>query len=305
MERARGRGNSLVERALRYDRLLVIAGVLAVIVLSWTYLLAGAGTMQEMDGMLMPMSSGPWTAGRALVMLLMWTVMMAAMMLPSAAPMILFYAAIARGRDTSGMPATSSGIFAAGYVAIWTAFSLAAVALQYGMERLALLSPMMETTSKTLAGGILIAAGLYQWSPLKKTCLQSCRSPLEFVLTHWRSGARGAFVMGLLHGVYCVGCCWMLMLLLFVGGIMNLGWIAGLAILVLAEKLAPAGHWIGRGAGLLLIGWGIAALLYAGATGPGMLHRALGSGDVARRNPSVRYAASHAVPIGGSGVTES
>jgi predicted metal-binding membrane protein len=252
-----------VERALRHDRILVSAGVLAVVVLSWTYLLAGAGTLQEMDGMLMPMSSGPWTPGHALVMLLMWAVMMAAMMLPSAAPMILFYATVARGRGGSVMPATTSGIFALGYIAIWTAFSLAAVALQYGLERLALLSPMMETTSKTLAGGILVAAGIYQWSPLKKTCLQGCRSPLEFVLTHWCPGARGAFLMGVRHGVYCVGCCWMMMLLLFVGGVMNLGWIAGLAILVLVEKLAPAGHWIGRGAGIVLAGWGIAALLHA------------------------------------------
>lgn len=271
MDRARGRGNGLVERALLHDRILVIAGMLAVVVLSWAYLLAGAGTMQEMDGMLMPMSSGPWTFDHALVMLLMWAVMMAAMMLPSAAPMILFYATIARGRGASSTPAASSGMFAAGYVTIWSAFSLAAVALQYGLERLALLSPMMETTSKTMAGGILIAAGIYQWSPLKKTCLQGCRSPLEFMLTQWRPGARGAFVMGLRHGMVCVGCCWMLMLLLFVGGIMNLGWIAGLAVLVLVEKLAPAGHWIGRGAGILLLGWGIAALLHAPSMGPGML----------------------------------
>lgn len=265
MRSARRRGGGLVERALLHDRILVIAGMLSVVVLSWTYLLAGAGTLQEMDGMLMPMSSGPWTLDHVLVMLLMWAVMMAAMMLPSAAPMILLYATIARGRDGSAMPARTSGIFAAGYVAIWTAFSLGAVALQYGLERLALLSPMMETTSVTLAGGILIVAGVYQWSPLKKTCLQGCRSPLEFVLTHWRPGARGAFAMGIRHGVYCVGCCWMLMLLLFVGGVMNLGWIAGLAILVLVEKLAPAGHWIGRGAGVLLAGWGIAALLQADA----------------------------------------
>jgi predicted metal-binding membrane protein len=271
MSSARGRADGLLERALRHDRILVVAGMLAVVVLSWAYLLAGAGTMQEMDGMLMPMSSGPWTLDHVLIMLLMWAVMMAAMMLPGAAPMILLYATIARGRGASSMPATSSGIFAAGYVTIWSAFSLGAVALQYVLERLALLSPMMETTSKTLAGGILIAAGIYQWSPLKKTCLQGCRSPLDFVLTHWRPGARGAFVMGLQHGMYCVGCCWMLMLLLFVGGIMNLGWIAGLAILVLVEKLAPAGHWIGRGAGILLAGWGIAALLHAASVGPGML----------------------------------
>lgn len=263
MGNARGRADGLLERALRHDRILVSAGMLAVVVLSWAYLLAGAGTLQEMDGMLMPMSSGPWTPEHALVMLLMWAVMMVAMMLPSAAPMVLFYATVARGRGGSGMPATNSGIFALGYVAIWTAFSLAAVALQYGLERLALLSPMMEATSMTLAGGILIAAGIYQWSPLKKTCLQGCRSPLEFVLMHWRPGAHGAFMMGVRHGLYCVGCCWMMMLLLFVGGVMNLGWIAGLAILVLVEKLAPAGHWIGRGAGIVLAGWGIAALLHA------------------------------------------
>lgn len=256
-------GDSIVERALRHDRILVIAGVLVVVILSWAYLFAGAGTMQEMDGMLMPMSSGPWTLDYALLMLLMWAVMMAAMMLPSAAPMILLYATIARARHASGVPATASGIFSVGYIAIWTAFSLGAVALQYGLERLALLSPMMETTSVALAGAILIATGIYQWSPLKKACLQRCRSPLEFVLTHWRAGARGAFVMGVQHGTYCVGCCWMLMLLLFVGGVMNLGWIAGLAILVLVEKLAPAGHWIGRGAGILLAGWGIATLLHA------------------------------------------
>jgi predicted metal-binding membrane protein len=271
MDSARWRGGGLVERALRHDRILVSAGMLAVVVLSWSYLLGGAGTLQEMDGMLMPMSSGPWTLDHVLVMLLMWAVMMMAMMLPSAAPMILLYARIARGRDASAMPATASGVFAAGYVAIWTAFSLVAVALQFGMERLALLSPMMQTTSMTLAGGILIVAGIYQWSPLKKTCLQGCRSPLEFVLAHWRPGTSGAFLMGVRHGVYCVGCCWMLMLLLFVGGVMNLGWIAGLAILVLAEKLAPAGHWIGRGAGILLAGWGIAAVLQADLLGPGML----------------------------------
>lgn len=271
MDSACGRDDSIVKRALRHDRMLVIAGLLVVVVLSWTYLLAGAGTMQEMDGMLMSMSPGPWTPDYALLMLLMWVVMMAAMMLPSAAPMILLYATIARGRDARGMPATASGIFAVGYVAIWTAFSLGAVALQYGLERLALLSPMMETTSMALAGGILITAGIYQWSPLKKACLQGCRSPLEFVLTHWRAGARGAFVMGVQHGMYCVGCCWMLMLLLFVGGVMNLGWIAGLAILVLVEKLAPAGYWIGRGVGILLAGWGIAALLHAYSVAPGML----------------------------------
>lgn len=255
------RSDSTADRAVRNDRILVISGVLVVVVLSWAYLFAGAGTMQEMGDMLMPTSSAPWTFRHALLMLVMWAVMMAAMMLPSAVPMILLYATIARGRHARGERVAVSGIFVLGYIAIWTAFSLGAVALQFGLEKAAMLSPMMETTSVTLAAAVLIAAGIYQWTPLKQACLRRCRSPLDFVLTHWRNGAGGAFVMGVQHGVYCVGCCWLLMLLLLVGGVMNPVWIAGLAVLVLVEKLAPAGHWIGRGAGALLIGWGAATLL--------------------------------------------
>lgn len=254
-------GASLFHGALRRERLVVISGLLAVIGLSWAYLLAGAGTMQEMGDMLMPMSFGPWDLSHALVMLAMWAVMMAAMMLPSAAPMILVYGTIARARSARGEEVAGSAVFTAGYVAVWASFSLAAVALQYGLEAAALLSPMMETSSMVLAAAMLIAAGVYQWTPLKQACLRRCRSPLEFVMTQWREGRRGAFVMGTRHGAYCVGCCWLLMLLLFVGGVMNLVWIAGLALYVLVEKLAPAGHWVGRLSGLLLIGWGIAILI--------------------------------------------
>jgi predicted metal-binding membrane protein len=259
-------GATLLERGLRHDRALVAAGLLLVVLLSWLYLFTGAGTMQDMDGMLMPMSAGPWTPAYALLMLLMWSVMMAAMMLPSAAPMILLYARIAAGRQGSG-PAALTGVFALGYLAIWTVFSLAAVALQYALQRLALLSPMMETSSVVLAGVLLVAAGIYQWLPIKQACLRHCRSPLDFVLAHWRTGMAGAFRMGVQHGMLCLGCCWALMLLLFVGGVMNLAWIAGLALLVLAEKLAPAGHWIGRAAGVLLAGWGVATLLHAHQAG--------------------------------------
>ncbi len=252
---------SLIEGALRRDRLLVVLSLLLVVGLSWAYLLAGAGMMQEMGDMLMPMSTQPWTLGYALVVLVMWAVMMAAMMLPSAAPMILLYATIARRRSERGEPATASGAFVFGYLAVWATFSLAAVALQFGLEKAALLSPMMQTTSVALAGAVLIAAGLYQWTRLKQTCLRYCRSPLEFIMMHWRPGARGAFLMGLRHGAVCVGCCWLLMLLLFVGGVMNFAWIAGIALFVLAEKLVPAGHWIGRGAGVVLVIWGVATLL--------------------------------------------
>jgi predicted metal-binding membrane protein len=252
---------SFVEEALRRDRLLVISCLLLVVVLSWAYLLTGAGmSMQAMSDMLTPMSTGPWTLGYAVLVLVMWAVMMAAMMLPSAAPMILLFATIARGRIARGERPSSSGFFTFGYIAVWSAFSLAAAALQFGLERAALMSSMMHTTSVALAGVTLIAAGLYQWTPWKQACLRQCRSPLEFIVTHWRPGARGAFSMGLRHGVYCVGCCWLLMLLLFVGGVMNFAWIAGLALFVLVEKLAPAGHWIGKGAGVLLIAWGAALL---------------------------------------------
>ncbi|CAN7704404.1 MULTISPECIES: DUF2182 domain-containing protein [unclassified Variovorax] len=254
-------GGSLIQGALRRDRLLVISCLLFVVVLSWIYLLTGAGMMQEMGEMLMPMSSGPWTFGHAVIVLVMWAVMMAAMMLPSAAPMILLYATIAQRRSERGECATASGIFAIGYIAVWAAFSLAAAALQFGLEKVAMLSPMMQTTSIALSGAVLIGAGLYQWTPLKHACLRYCRSPLDFIMTHWRPGAGGAFRMGLRHGAVCVGCCWLLMLLLFIGGVMNLAWIAGIALFVLVEKLSPGGDWIGRGAGALLVAWGVATLL--------------------------------------------
>ena len=253
--------HTLVQRVLQRERALVVCGLLGVIGLAWAYLLAGAGTLQEMGGMLMPMSSGPWTLEHALLMFAMWAAMMLAMMLPSAAPMILLYGTIARKRMGRGEEVAGSAFFIAGYVAVWLGFSLVAVALQFGLEAAALLSPMMEASSIALASAVLVGAGAYQWTALKQACLKHCRSPLEFVLAQWREGRRGALAMGLRHGAYCLGCCWLLMLLLFVGGVMNLAWIGALAAYLLVEKLAPGGHWIGRLAGLLLIAWGIATLL--------------------------------------------
>jgi predicted metal-binding membrane protein len=249
------------ERLLRHDRLLVIGGLSAAIALSWAYLLTGAGMdVHQMDGMLMPMAGPEWTLGTFGVTLLMWAVMMAAMMLPSAAPTILLHATISARSRAKGGRAASTGVFAAGYVAVWSAFSLGAVLLQFALDRAALVSPMMQVTSVGLAGAVLISAGVYQWTPLKQACLRHCRSPLEFLSTQWCQGNPGAFSMGLRHGSYCLGCCWVLMLLLFVGGVMNLAWIAGLALFVLLEKLAPAGHWAGKVAGLALVGWGAATL---------------------------------------------
>lgn len=248
---------TVLDSALRHDRAVAVTGLLAVVLLSWVYLLSGAGMMQEMDGMFMPMSSGPWTPGHALLILAMWIVMMVAMMVPSAAPMILLYGTIARKRGTGPL---AQAVFTFGYLAVWFVFSVAAVALQFWLEKATLLSPMMEATSVAFAGAVLVAAGAYQWLPLKQACLRHCRSPLDFVLLHWREGMRGAFMMGAQHGSYCVGCCWALMLLLFVGGVMNLVWIAGIALFVLVEKLAPSGQWLARFAGVLLIGWGLAVL---------------------------------------------
>lgn len=252
--------NSVLEAILRRDRALVAVALSVLIALSWAYLLAGAGmSMHEMNGMLMPMRMEPWTLHYAAIVFVMWSVMMVAMMLPSAAPMILLYATIARRRGLAKGD-LNTAFFVGGYIVVWGLFSAAAVALQFRLEQAALLSSMMQMTSIALAGAILILAGLYQWTPLKRACLRRCRSPLDFIMTEWREGGTGAFTMGLRHGLYCLGCCWLLMLLLFVGGIMNLVWIAALAVFVLIEKLAPAGHWIGRMAGIALVVWGGATL---------------------------------------------
>jgi predicted metal-binding membrane protein len=239
----------------RHDRAIVAALLLGVTLAAWSYLLVGVEMpMPEMAGMAMPMEAPSWSIGRLLLMLAMWSAMMAAMMLPSAVPMLLFYDSIAQKR--SGPAVGLTALFALGYLIVWFCFSIGAVVLQYALDKASLLSPLMQATSTVLAGAILIGAGLYQWTPVKQACLRRCRSPLDFVLTQWRSGNRGALSMGLRHGVFCLGCCWMLMLLLFVGGVMNFTWIAGIALFVLAEKLSPAGHWIGKAAGLALVIWG-------------------------------------------------
>lgn len=246
---------------LKYDRIVTVGGLVGVMVLSWAYLLAGAGMdMPAMGGMLMPMSAPMWTPGHFALTLIMWAVMMAAMMLPSASPMLLLYDKIARARGEDRRSIGPTSLFGLGYLSVWAGFSVAAVALQYGLDKARLLSPMMETTSVALAGTLLVLAGLYQWTPLKQTCLRHCRSPLEFIATQWRAGSRGAFAMGLRHGAFCLGCCWVLMLLLFVGGVMNIVWVAGIAAFVLVEKTAPAGHWLGRIAGVALVAWGGATL---------------------------------------------
>ena len=207
---------------------------------------------------MLAMPSPAWTPGYAAAMLTMWWIMMLAMMLPSASPMILQYAAIGRMRDGPPIGRASPYVFAAGYGLVWGTFSLLAVLLQWRLGEARLLSPMLLTGTRWLAAVFLVGAGVWQLSPMKMHCLTLCRSPAAFLVRHWR---QGALRMGLTHGAYCLGCCWALMLLLFYGGIMNLYWIAGLSGLVLAEKLAPAGLRLARIVGLGLIVWGTAMAL--------------------------------------------
>lgn len=262
----------VIERLLRRDRAITLVGLAILSALAWAYLLGGARLgaadadmgmaamgMSDMSGM----APSSWDIYTWLLMIAMWWVMMIAMMTPSATPTILLYGRVhrhAQGQVASGVAPT--GAFAAGYLLVWLGFSLGAAALHWGLERAGLISAMtMGSQSRWLSGGVLIAAGLYQLSPLKHTCLSHCRAPASFLARHWRPHATGALRLGALHGAYCVGCCWMLMALLFVGGVMNLVWIAALAILVLVEKLLPPGRLAGLGTGAVLIAWGIATLL--------------------------------------------
>lgn len=250
---------SVVERALKRDRWIVLASLLVVIASAWAYIVAGAG-MERVSGASNSMTQ-TWSADYFLLMLSMWCVMMVAMMLPSAAPMILLFAAINKKNDERGSPVVSTGVFVTGYVAAWGGFSVVATSLQWGLEKLTVLTPMMTSASLPFGSALLIAAGIYQLTPLKHACLRHCRSPIDYLGHRWRSGMIGALVMGLEHGLFCLGCCWVLMALLFYGGIMNLKWIIGLALFVLLEKGAPAGHWVGRFSGVALIVWGTTILL--------------------------------------------
>jgi predicted metal-binding membrane protein len=183
----------------------------------------------------------------------MWTVMMAAMMVPSAAPMILAFVTVNQRRQAANRPFVPVAIFLFGYLAVWTAFSAVATLAEWGLHQGAMLSTTMTATSTALNGGLLIAAGIFQWTPMKRACLKGCRSPLSFLMSEWRDGKAGAFIMGLRHGAYCVGCCWFLMALLFVAGIMNLLWVAVIALFVMAEKISPKGELLARVAGVGLV----------------------------------------------------
>jgi predicted metal-binding membrane protein len=246
-----------VEALVRRDRTLAAAGLAALVALAWLYLLHMAGNMAPAApaGMAMPMPH-PWGPGELLLTFLMWVIMMVAMMVPAASPMILTFATINRRRQDSGNPAVPTAVFLAGYLVIWSAFSLLAALAQWGLQAAALLAPHTLRVTPVAGALLLLAAGVYQLTPLKYACLARCQSPLGFILGEWREGARGAFVMGVRHGAFCVGCCWALMALLFAAGVMNLVWVAAIAGLVLVEKMAPPGRAVSWAAGAVLIAWG-------------------------------------------------
>ncbi|HEY7638291.1 MAG TPA: DUF2182 domain-containing protein [Steroidobacteraceae bacterium] len=213
----------------------------------------------------MQMSAPGWSPGAWALLIAMWWIMMIAMMAPSATPALLLYARVHRhatAKERTGNELAPVGAFAAGYLSVWLAYSVIATVVHWALDRTGLISSMMMgSQNRWLSFAVLLAAGVYQLSPLKSVCLAHCRSPASFLTRHWRPHASGAFSLGVLHGAFCVGCCWVLMGLLFVGGVMNLVWIAALAVLVLIEKALPAGAWVGRGAGVALIAWSLATLL--------------------------------------------
>ena len=254
----------MLEALLRHDRLVLTAALVLVLAMAWGWLLAGAGmemsalemtAMAGKDGWLM--APAVWTPAYALLVFAMWWVMMVAMMLPGAAPMLMLFARVNRKDKSAGPTLASTALFGIGYLLVWGGFGAVATALQWSLESARLLSPMLATTHHWLGAAILIAAGLWQLTPLKALCLRHCHTPLGFLVGNWRPGRVGALRMGLTHGVYCLGCCWFLMGLLFFGGVMNLVWIIGLAVYVLLEKALSQRHWFGRVTGFALIAWGL------------------------------------------------
>ena len=249
------------------DRIVIRLALIGVCGLSWAYIVYLRANMPAINagalGMTVQMQA--WMPADFGFMFLMWAIMMVGMMLPSAAPMTLLYAGMVRKAERHGTPMAPTAAFVFGYLAMWCLFSVGATLVQWGLHEAAMLSPMMMANSQFLGAALLIMAGVYQLTPWKMVCLDHCRSPANFIAEHWQSGARGAFRLGIHHGAFCLGCCWALMGLLFVGGVMNLLWIAAITIFVFLEKVLPVGAWSARlgwfaGIGLMLSGMGVLLL---------------------------------------------
>jgi predicted metal-binding membrane protein len=251
-------GESTLESLLKRDRAIVVVALGALSALSWAYLGYRVWAMHHSlgSGVAMPQTGG-WRPADLGLVFVMWSVMMVAMMVPSAAPMILTFSAVQRRQVGRGNSLAATTTFVLGYLAIWAAYSAAATLVQWGLNSAALLSSRMGHLGPLAGGMVLLLAGIFQLTSLKHACLHHCRTPLGFLLSDWREGGWGAFVMGLKQGSYCAGCCWALMAIMFVTGVMNVLWMALLAGFVLIEKILPGGHWVGSVTGLLLSGWGV------------------------------------------------
>jgi predicted metal-binding membrane protein len=262
--------DAAVETVFRRDRAVVLAALVCVAALAWIYILQFAAMMHlgatpgepsgmDTGGMNMAEMVQPavraWSVADFVLMFSMWAVMMVGMMLPSAAPMVLIYTRVARHAQARSKPFAPTAWFVSGYLLVWAAFALFATVAQWTLERALLLTPTMASASSIFGGAVLIVAGLYQWTPLKENCLSNCQSPLVFIQRHggFRREPSQSLKLGAEHGFYCLGCCWALMGLLFVGGVMNLLWIAGIAALVLVEKTIQPGRWLPRASGAVLV----------------------------------------------------
>jgi predicted metal-binding membrane protein len=257
---------------LTRDQAVVLASLVGVTVLAWLYLVhlaasmgASMSDMPDMPGMsmgdAMTVSDPHWDLARFALTAVMWVVMMIGMMLPSAAPMILLFAAVQRRH--AAYPLSMTAVFVSGYLLVWGGFAVLGAALQDALTNAALLSPALWLESAWLGAVVFLAAGVYEWSPVKNRCLDHCRGPLAFITGHWRPGTGGALRMGIEHGIFCLGCCWVLMLLLFAGGVMNLFWVAALALLVLLQKLLPGGRVLSRTTGAVMAAAGVVLLAHA------------------------------------------
>jgi predicted metal-binding membrane protein len=253
-------GMNALEAVLKRDRAIVVAGLIGISTLSWAYTIDLAGGMSHSgaghESVVLP-QMGPWASPDPSLLFVMWVVMMIAMMVPTASQMILTFTAIARKQSVTRSPAIPTALFLLGYVIAWTGYAAGATLGQSVLHRAALISPAGMSANSIFGGTILVVAGIFQWTPLKYACRSRCRSPFAFLMTEWRPGSRGALVMGLRHGVYCVICCWALMALMFVLGMMNLLWLAAITVFVLLEKVVPAGHVVAHVAGIGLLGWGL------------------------------------------------
>ena len=243
---------------LKRDKAAVLICLTLVTAAAWAYMIRMA---IDMSGAGMDMNSPcmmTWEPNDILMVFIMWSIMMVAMMLPSVVPMALILVSVNRRRRQTKDPLIPTGLFLGAYIAVWTGFSALATLAQWGLHAAAMLSHSMAISSPLLGGAMLLASGVFQWTPFRDACMKHCRSPMGFVLTEWREGKRGALFMGLKYGTFCVGCCWMLMTLSLVLGVMNMLWMAALTVLMFWEKVvSPKSIWLSRAAGLSLIVWGL------------------------------------------------